>query len=448
MSLTEILLIVVVVLALGGVLLIFRLLSKKPRIDLDPLLARLEAFEKGQEKAERTLRDEMSLNREESRKQDKDLREEMTGAFKGFNDSVFRQLTGLGASQQKQLEGFSGQVEGLKGTVEARLVRIQDDNAKKLEEMRKTVDEKLEGTLERRLGESFGKVQESLERVSKGLGEMQSLAVGVGDLKKVLTNVKTRGTWGEVQLGNILEQFLTADQYEKNVATRPDSDEIVEYAVKLPGRDDADESVVWLPIDAKFPKEDYEKLVDAAERADAAAVDEAARALEARIKAEAKSIREKYVDPPHTTDFAILFLPTEGLYAEILRRPGLADALQRDHRITVAGPTTIAAILTSLQMGFRTLQIEKRSSEVWAVLGAVKTEFGKIKDVLGKVQKKLDEAGKVIETAHRRTRVMDRKLRDVEGLPPAEAQAVLAAGDGAAEEAEGEDGADPGDENG
>ena len=429
MSLTEILLVVLIVLSAVGFLLLHRLASRRPKPDLDPLLARLEAFEKGQERSERAMRDELSRNREESQAQGRSLREEMTGGLKSFNDSMIKQLAELVRIEGQQLEGFSGQIDKLKEGVEARLVRIQDDNARKLEDMRRTVDEKLEDTLGRRFRESFSGVQELLERVTKGIGEMQTLAGGVGDLKRVLTNVKTRGTWGEVQLGNILEQFLTVDQYEMNVATKPGSDEVVEFAVKLPGRDSAEGEVMWLPIDAKFPKEDYEKLVEAADRADAAAAEEAARRLEARIKIEAKAIRDKYLEPPHTTDFAILFLPTEGLYAEILRRPGLADALQRDFRVTIAGPTTIAAILTSLQMGFRTLQIEKRSSEVWNVLRAVKTEFGKFGDVMKKVQKKLGEAGKVIESAQIRTRVMDRKLRDVEGLPPGEAQALLGAGD-------------------
>jgi DNA recombination protein RmuC len=428
MSLTVILLIALIVLAAAGFALLFRQTARRPGPDLDPLLARLEAFEKGQERGERALRDELSRNREEAQGQGRSLREEMTGSFKGFNDSVLRQLASLVAIEQKQLEGFSGQIDKLKGSVEARLVLIQDDNAKRLEEMRRTVDEKLEGTLERRLGASFRNVQESLDRVSKGLGEMQTLANGVGDLKRVLTNVKARGTWGEVQLGNILEQILTREQYEQNVATKPDSPERVEYAVKLPGRDDMEGQVVWLPIDSKFPKEDYERLVEAAERADAPAVEEAARSLEARIKLEARNIRDKYVDPPHTTDFGILFLPTEGLYAEVLRRPGLADALQRDFRVLAAGPTTISAMLNSLQMGFRTLQIQKRSSEVWNVLRAVKTEFEKFEDVILKVQKKLQEAGNVIEAAHRRTRAMDRKLRDVEGLPPEEARDLLGAG--------------------
>jgi DNA recombination protein RmuC len=396
---------------------------------LIPLASRFEAIEKGQDRGERALRDELSRNRAESLGQGRSLREELTGAFKGFNDSILRQLADLVVIEKQQLEGFSGEIDKLKGTVEARLIQIQDDNAKRLEEMRKTVDEKLEGTLERRLRESFCNVQESLDRVSKGLGEMQTLASGVGDLKRVLTNVKARGTWGEVQLGNILEQFLTSDQYEKNVATRPGSDERVEYAVKLPGRDDMDGQVVWLPIDAKFPKEDYERLCEAAERTDPTATEDAARALEARIKIEAKTIRDKYIDPPHTTDFGILFLPTEGLYAEVLRRPGLADSLQRDFRVIAAGPTTIAALLNSLQMGFRTLQIQKRSSEVWNVLRAVKTEFGKFGDVMSRVHKKLEEAGKVIEAAQQRTRVMDRKLRDVEELPAGEARDLLGVGE-------------------
>jgi len=442
MSLTVIFIIALLVLTAAGFVALFLRLGRRPGQDMGPLGARLDALEKGQDRGERVLREELSRSREEAHGQGRSLREEMTGSFKGFNDSILRQLAGLVALEQQQLEGFSGQIDKLKGSVEARLIQIQDDNAKRLEEMRRTVDEKLEGTLERRLRESFCNVQESLDRVSKGLGEMQTLASGVGDLKRVLTNVKARGTWGEVQLGNILEQFLTGDQYEKNVAIRPGSDERVEYAVKLPGRDDLEGQVVWLPIDAKFPKEDYERLVDAAERADPLAAEEAARALEVRIKAEAKTIRDKYVDPPHTTDFGILFLPTEGLYAEVLRRPGLADSLQRDFRVIAAGPTTIAAILNSLQMGFRTLQIQKRSSEVWNVLRAVKTEFGKFEDVIKKVQKKLLEAGNVIEAAQQRTRAMDRKLRDVEGLPPEEARDLLGVGEEpAAEEEADEEGA-------
>ena len=340
--------------------------------------------------------------------------------------------------QGQQLEAFAQQLarltqsneqrfEQLRVSVETRLSAIQTDNAAKLEEMRKTVDEKLHATLEQRLGDSFKLVSERLEQVHKGLGEMHTLAAGVGDLKKVLTNVKTRGTWGEVQLEALLDQVLTAEQYEKNVATRPNSNERVEFAIKLPGQGkrDADSRPVWLPIDAKFPIEDYQRLVEAQDRADPVAVEAAAKALEARLRDEAKKIRDKYVEPPHTTDFAILYLPTEGLYAEALRRPGLADALQRDYRVSLAGPTTLTALLNSLQMGFRTLAIEKRSSEVWAVLGAVKTEFGKFGEVLEATRKKLEQATKSIESAGVRTRQIERKLKGVEALPVADAQARL-----------------------
>ena len=295
--------------------------------------------------------------------------------------------------------------------------------------MRKTVDEKLHATLEQRLGDSFKLVSERLELVHKGLGEMQTLAAGVGDLKKVLTNVKTRGTWGEVQLEALLDQLLTAEQYEKNVITRPGSNERVEFAIRLPGGEMGgnDKQPVWLPIDAKFPMEDYQRLIEAQERAEPVAVELAAKALEQRLRLEAKTIREKYVEPPATTDFAILYLPTEGLYAEALRRSGLADSLQRDYRISIAGPTTLAALLNSLQMGFRTLAIEKRSSEVWGVLGAIKTEFGKFGEALDATRKKLEQATKSIESAGVRTRQIERKLKGVEALPAAEAQARLGA---------------------
>jgi len=297
--------------------------------------------------------------------------------------------------------------------------------------MRSTVDEKLQVTLNTRLTESFQRVHALLTEVHSGLGQMQSLASGVGDLKRVLTNVKTRGTWGEVQLSNLLEQVLTPEQYAANVATKPGSAERVEFAIKLPGRD-PNEGQVWLPIDAKFPKEDYERLVEAAERANPEAVELAAKALEEQVRHEASEIQKKYIDPPHTTDFGILFLPTEGLYAEILRRPGLAERLQRENRVMVAGPTTLAALLNSLQMGFRTLAIEQRSSEVWQVLGAVKTEFAKFGEVMDKVQKKLQEATNVIDSAKSRSNVIRRKLKDVEGLPSAQALELL----GAAEESE------------
>ncbi|WGS48942.1 DNA recombination protein RmuC [Paraburkholderia sp. D15] len=347
-------------------------------------------------------------------------RDEQGRSLKQFGDTLSLQLGQLTEANDRRFAE-------VRTTIEQRLKDIEANNAAKLEEMRRTVDEKLHATLEQRLGESFKLVSDRLEQVHRGLGEMQTLAAGVGDLKKVLTNVKTRGTWGEVQLEALLEQLLTADQYAKNVATVPKSNERVEFAIKLPGRAEQGSAAtpVWLPIDAKFPREDYERLIDAQERADPVAVEEASRALEARIRAEARTIAEKYVAPPHTTDFALLFLPTEGLYAEVLRRPGLTDLLQRDYRVTIAGPTTLTALLNSLQMGFRTLAIEKRSSEVWQVLGAVKTEFGKFGDVLAKTKAQLETVTRSIEAAETRTRMMNRKLRDVEALPGDAASGLL-----------------------
>lgn len=344
-------------------------------------------------------------------------RTEQAGSLKGFGELLTGQLHQL---MQRNTEGM----DTLRQAIESRLVAIQTDNSEKLEQMRQTVDEKLHNTLEQRLGESFQRVSEQLERVHAGLGEMQTLASGVGDLKKVLSNVKVRGTWGEVQLDNLLEQILSAGQYEKNVATRPNSAERVEFAIKLPGRDEAG-SIVWLPIDAKFPLEDYQKLLEAQELGDLAAMEDAGRAMENRVRAEARTIRDKYIEVPHTTDFALLFLPIEGLYAEVIRRPGLFDSLQRDYRVTLTGPTTLTAILNSLQMGFRTLAIEQRSSEVWKVLGAVKSEFGKFGDILAKTRKKLDEASRTIEQAEVRTRAIDRSLRKVESLPPMQSRGLL-----------------------
>ncbi|WP_342612452.1 DNA recombination protein RmuC [Burkholderia ambifaria] len=370
--------------------------------------------------------------RESVQRQAQQAREEQTVALRLFGDTLNRQLTQLTEANDRRI----GEV---RATLEQRLKEIETNNAAKLEEMRRTVDEKLHATLEHRLGESFKLVSDRLEQVHRGLGEMQTLAAGVGDLKKVLTNVKTRGTWGEVQLEALLEQMLTPDQYAKNVATVPRSSERVEFAIRLPGRaaGTGDAPPVWLPIDAKFPREDYERLIDAQERADSVAVEEAARALEARVRMEARTIAEKYVAPPHTTDFALLFLPTEGLFAEILRRPGLTDMLQRDYRVTVAGPTTLTALLNSLQMGFRTLAIEQRSSEVWQVLGAVKTEFGKFGDVLARTKAQLETVTRSIEAAEQRTRVMNRKLKQVEALPGDTAAGLLGA-----EVADGADGAD------
>lgn len=314
--------------------------------------------------------------------------------------------------------------ESLRLTVEGRLETLRQDNAVKLEEMRRTVDEKLQGTLEERLGEKFKLVNDQLANVFKSVGEMQTLAQGVGDLKRVLTNVKSRGTWAEVSLGAVLEQILAPEQFVRNVAIRPGSDERVEYAVRLPGQGD-DERGILLPIDAKFPIEDYERLLDASERGDALGAEVALKALETRIKLEGAKICEKYVSPPLTTDFGILYLPTEGLYAEVIRRPGLVDHLQSQCRIVVAGPTVLLAILNSLRMGFRTLAIQKRSGEVFQTLGAVKTEFAKYGDVLDKVRKKLGEASDQIDRVDVRRKAIDRKLRGVEALPEAEAGALL-----------------------
>ncbi len=337
---------------------------------------------------------------------------------KSLSDTLALQLGALSESNARRMSE-------IRQTLEAQLAQLQTTNAAKLDEMRATVDEKLQSTLQARLGESFKQVAERLEQVHKGLGEMQTLAQGVGDLKHLLTNVKTRGMFGEAQLEALLEQVFVPDQYAAQVATIPGSKNVVDFAIRLPGRSD-NGAPLWLPIDAKFPNEDYERLLDAQGRADAVAAEAAAKALELRIRLEAKSLNEKYVEPPHTTDFAILFLPTEGLYAEVLRRPGLMESLQRDHRVTLAGPTTLLAILSSLQMGFRTLALEKRSSEVWQVLGAVKNEFAKFGDVLAKVKAQTETVLKTLDNAQVRSRAMDRVLKKVETLPDTQAQALIA----------------------
>jgi DNA recombination protein RmuC len=393
-----------------------------------------EAQEKGFERLERELREELARSRREDAEEGFRDREERAQSALLLGQAVTTQIGQFGTAQAERLEAFARELnrfslglderfERLKIAVEGRLTAMQADNASKLEEMRRTVDEKLHATLEQRLGESFKLVSERLEQVHRGLGEMQSLAAGVGDLKRVLSNVKTRGTWGEVQLSALLEQLLTVEQFAANVATRPGSSERVDFAIRLPGKGDG--AVVWLPIDAKFPIEDYQRLIDAQERGDTVQVEEAGRAIELRLKNEARSIRDKYVAPPHTTDFALLYLPTEGLYAEALRRPGLADTLQREWRVSLTGPTTLAALLNSLQMGFRTLAIEQRSAEVWAVLGAVKTEFGKFGEALAHTRKKLDEASNSISKAETRTRQLSRKLRDVEALPANESEQLI-----------------------
>jgi DNA recombination protein RmuC len=368
-------------------------------------------------KVDATLRDELRHHRAEA-----------SESVHRFGESLVQAQTALGQAQARQIEtlraGLERQVEALRTTVDDRLRAIQDDNATKLDQMRQTVDEKLQSTLESRLGESFRQVSERLEQVYKGLGEMQVLATGVGDLRRVLANVKTRGTWGEVQLATLLEQVLAPDQYACNVATSEIGSERVEFAIRLPGRSGND-GPMWLPIDSKFPLEDYQALLEASDRSDVPAIDDAGRRLEARVKMSAKEISGKYLNPPHTTDFAIMFLPNEGLYAEVLRRPGLADGLQRDHRIVIAGPTTLWGILTSFQMGFRTLAIERRSSEVWALLGAVKTEFAKFATVLDGIQKNLHRAATKIDEARKGTRTIQRKLSDVQELPTTEAAALL-----------------------
>jgi len=349
--------------------------------------------------------------------QGQQARDEQAVSLRRFGDGLQQQLAQLSEANERRLAE-------VRTTLEQKLRDIEANNAAKLEEMRRTVDEKLHATLEQRLGESFRLVSDRLEQVHRGLGEMQTLAQGVGDLKRVLTNVKTRGTWGEVQLEMLLEQMLTPEQYGKNVETVRNSGARVEFAIRLPGKDTGN-GPVWLPIDAKFPKEQYERLLQAQEHGDIEGVSVAGRELEAALKREAQTISEKYLAPPATTDFAILFLPTEGLYAEVLRRPGLTDQLQRDYRVTVAGPTTLTALLNSLQMGFRTLALEKRSSEVWEVLGAVKTEFGKFGEVLARTRDTLERAARNIEQAEVRTRQMARKLRSVEALPGEAAQQLL-----------------------
>ena len=386
--------------------------------------------------AEQAVREELRDGREEAAKRSHELREEVSGSLSKTAQTLSSTVGQLGNVQKQQLEAVTTQVQalietnqqrldGLRATISEQLNEMREANEKKLEEMRRTVDEKLQGTLEKRLGESFKLVSERLDAVHKGLGEMQNLATGVGDLKNVLTNVKVRGTWAEYQLEAILEQVLTPDQFDRNVATRKDSSERVEFAIRLPGRSDDPNDCVWLPIDSKFPQEDYLRLSEAANSADAEAVALSTRELLRSITQSAKTIAEKYLNPPQTTDFAVLYLPTEGLYAEVLRQPGLVSQLQQDYRVMVSGPTTIAALLNSLRLGFRSLAIEQQASEVWQVLGAVKTEFGRFGDVLAKVKKQLATASNTIENTERRTRAMARTLREVEQLPGAKSDELL-----------------------
>ncbi|MGN2251524.1 DNA recombination protein RmuC [Frateuria edaphi] len=465
MSFADVLLALLLLVAFA-ILALQVVLLRRGRTD-DGLAIRLDALRGDGERLERVLREEQRAGREE-----------LQQGFDRFRGHVAEQLADVSRQQAERIDGFGQRLEGLtartdaglqglaqrltedarksreevgltlaraseqqrqqlasltadnekrmgevRSTLEVKLKALQDDNAAKLEQMRATVDEKLQSTLETRLGQSFQLVSERLEQVHRGLGEMQSLANGVGDLKRVLSNVKSRGILGEVQLGALLEQLLTSEQYESNVITVPGSNERVEFAIRMPGQGAVDK--LYLPIDAKFPVEDYQRLLEAQELADVEGAAVAGRALELRVREEAKRIRTKYVAAPHTTDFAVLFLPTEGLYAEVIRRPGLFELLQRDHRVVVAGPTTLSALLNSLQMGFRTLAIAQRSSEVWNILGAVKTEFGKFGDVLDKVKKKLDEAGRHIDATGVRTRAIERKLRGVETLSGEVTQQLL-----------------------
>lgn len=381
---------------------------------IDFKLARLEQF----------MQDEMRKNRQDSSSENRDFRSELTNQLTRLNESLLRRANEASTSQLAQLDSFArqlaqlteinnAQLEKLRTSVDGKLDLIRHDNTAQLEAMRLTVDEKLHATLEKRLGESFKLVSVRLEQVHRSIGEMQSLAGNIGDLKRVLSNVKTRGIWGEIQLERLLEQILAPQQYEKNVATVPGSRDRVEFALKLPGRGKGDECV-WLPIDAKFPQEDYQRLLDAQTAADVVKAEECGKALEIRLKSEARDIADKYLAVPHTTEFGILFLPTEGLYAEVLRRPGLCEMLMTKYKIIVTGPMTLAAVLNSLQMGFRTMAIEQHSSEVWNLLGAVKTEFGKFGDLLDKTHKKLQEASNSIDTAARKSRTIERHLKDVE----------------------------------
>lgn len=396
---TQTILYILLLLTAGGFIALYLKNPKQDTTGMDQSIQRLESALK---ELSSVLREENMQNRREAREGDKVLREEVNASIKNYGDSMDKRLFQINSMVERQLQS------------------MQKDNSDKLEKMRMTVDEKLHATLERRLGESFKLVSDRLELVHKGLGEMQTLASGVGDLKKVLTNVKTRGTWGEVQLKSLLEQVLTIEQYEENIPTKAGSRDRVEFAIKLPSKDEK-VPYIYIPVDAKFPVEDYQRLVQAQEKADLVEVEVASKALEVRIKGMAKDIADKYLDPPYTTDFGVLYVPTEGLYAEVTQKRGLTETLQRQYRVVVCGPNTISAFLNSLQMGFRTLAIEKRSSQVWEILGAVKNEFGKFGDLLEKTQKKLQEASNTIESAAKKSRTIERRLGTVHELPEGKA---------------------------
>ena len=414
--------------ALAGVVAagIVFLIARRRSAGEGEVVRRLEELEQAQTREGKMVRDEFARSRQETANSARAQREELSGALQRLNDTTVKSISEVGALLKAPIENVIGQtaklseaneqrLEALRSIVDTRLKQLQEDNSQQLDRMRVTVDEKLQGTLEKRLGESFKLVSERLEQVHQGLGAMQQLASDVGGLQRVLTNVKTRGGWGEVQLGALLEQVLTPEQFERNVRTREESGETVEYAIRLPG--DGNGAAVWLPIDAKFPVEDYQRLIAAQESADVAGTELATKNLETQLRKCAKDICSKYINPPKTTDFALMFLPTEGLYAEAIRRVGLVEQVQRDCRVVITGPTTLAALLNSLQMGFRTLSIQQRSSEVWNLLAAVKTEFSKFGDSLSKVKDKLDQASSDMEKVATRSRVITKKLRDVEELP-------------------------------
>jgi len=433
---TEILLAILILLTIVNV--VITILNRRS-VDSGPKLKEIESsilkFESALEKSERTLKDEFERNRRESQESAKSNREELTRALHSFEEKFASNIKELNELIRQKFGDFNKQqidnnklatdhIKGIQENIEKQLLNIRDDNTKQLNEMRKTVDEKLQTTLEKRLGESFKQVSERLEQVHKGLGEMQTIASGVGDLKKVLSNVKTRGVLGEYQLGNILEQILTPDQYGKNVATKKGSQAHVEYAIRLPGKSTDEE--VWLPVDSKFPIESYELLLAAYDQGNPEQIEATQKILTKAVEGFAKDISEKYIDPPHTTDFGIMFLPVESLYAEVLRHPGLFETLQRTYRITVTGPTTLSALLNSLQMGFRTLAVQRRSSEVWKVLGAVKSEFENFAEHLKKVRKQLDTAtGSLDKLQTTRTNQIERKLRTVETLEGPESRDIL-----------------------
>ncbi|MEP6602587.1 MAG: DNA recombination protein RmuC [Spartobacteria bacterium] len=406
----------------GGLLATIVFFLTRPRAKADGvLLQKIDILGGVQEREERMLREEMARARQENAQAAKTQREELRAALMGFSDTFATQTGKLTESNEQRLES-------LRSIVDLRLKQLQDDNSKQIDKMRATVDEKLQGTLEKRLGESFKQVSDGLARVFEVSGEMKTLAMGVGDLKRVLSNVTTRGHWGEIQLEKLLEQILTTDQYERRVRVNESSGEMVDFAIKLPGKNgngNGKSDVVWLPIDAKFPTEDYQRLVEAQEKGDVDAAEAAGKMLGNRLRDSAKDICAKYIRPPKTTDFGIMFLPTEGLYAEMVRRRGLFEIIQRECRVMIAGPTTLAALLNSLQMGFRSLTIQKRSSEVWQLLSSIKAEFGKFSDLLDGVKKKLDQASSTMEDASRKSRTIEKKLKRVEELPEADANVLL-----------------------